>query len=138
MKTLRDSGLTATGIDGQPHRIWEVDVNHLWYDSQFDSDTYLLRVPVAAGPFDLLRVHFRIYSLVGEDFSPTVVMLDHREPGSVQFPFKGFDSVWTRIQGDSVTEVTIDLPPLQMVRGVYTWGWREHPPRIQFLQPSSR
>lgn len=135
MKVLQDSGLTAMGIDGQPRRIWEVTVNYLWYDGQFDSDTFLLRVPVEAHPFDTLRVHYRIYSLETEDFAPTTVMLDHRLEGSVQFPFKGFDSVWQKVQNDTVTEITVDHPPLRLLRGVYTWGWRVHPPRIQFLQP---
>lgn len=135
MKTLTDTGLTAPGIDGEPRKIWEVTVNYLWYDGQFDSDTFLLRVPLAVHPFDTLRVNYRIYSLVREDFAPTTVTQDHRLPGSVQFPFKGFDSVWIPVGGDSVTEITVDHPPLRLLRGIYTWGWRVHPPRIQFLQP---
>lgn len=135
MKELQDSGLTAPGIDGQPRKIWEVTVNMLWYDGQFDSDTFLLRIPVEADPFDTLRVHYRIYSLETEDFAPTTVLLDHRLAGSVQFPFKGLDSVWERVSNDTLTEITVDHPPLRMVRGIYTWGWRVHPPRIQFLQP---
>jgi len=135
MKRLVDSGATALSIDGLEHTIWELHINHLWYDGQFDSDTFLFRVPVEAHEFDLLRVHFRIYSLFGEDFAPTTVMLDYRAPGSVQFPYKGEDSVWVRVDGDSVSEITVDLPPLRLLRGVYTWGWRVHPPRIQFLQP---
>ena len=134
-KMLTDSGETAPGIDGQPRRIWEVTVNYLWYDGQFDSDTFLLRVPVEASPFDTLRVHYRIYSLVREDFAPTTILLDTRLPGSVSFPFKGFDSVWVPVHGGQVTEITVDHPPLRQVRGIYTWGWRVHPPRIQFLQP---
>ena len=63
------------------------------------------------------------------------MLLDNRLPGSVQFPFKGFDSVWTKVQNDKVTEITVEHPPLRLLRGVYTWGWRIHPPRIQFLQP---
>ncbi len=135
MKVVTDSGLTAPGMDGQPRKIWEVTVNMLWYDAQFDSDTFLLRVPVGADSMDTLRVHYRIYSLVKEDFSPTTVMMDVKLPGSAAFPFKGFDSVWTKVGRDKVAEITVDHPPLRLLRGVYTWGWREHPPRIHFLQP---
>ncbi len=135
LKPLTDSGQTALGIDGELRRIWEVDVNFLWYDGQFDADTFMVQVPVEAHEFDMLRVHYRIYSLQGDDFAPTVVMLDHRLPGSVQFPFKGLDSVWTKVDGDKVTELTVDFPPLRLLRGIYTWGWREHPPRIHFVQP---
>ncbi len=133
MKLIRDTGLTAPGIDGEPRKIWEVDVNMLWYDGQFDSDTFLIRVPYGAHKNDTLRVNYKIYSLVREEFSPTTVMSDQRT--SVSFPFKGFDSAWVPVQGNTVTEITIDHPPLRMLRGVYTWGWRQHPPRIQFLQP---
>ncbi|MFQ5589479.1 MAG: hypothetical protein ACE5F7_11650, partial [Nitrospiria bacterium] len=132
-KLIRDTGLTAPGIDGVARKIWEVDVNMLWYDGQFDADTFLIRVPFAAHKNDTLRVNYKIYSLVREEFSPTTVMVDHRT--SVSFPFKGFDSAWVPVHDGTVTEITIDHPPLRMLRGVYTWGWRQHPPRIHFLQP---
>lgn len=135
MKVLRDTGLTEPGFRGEDVKIWEVDVNMLYYDGQIDSDTFLVKVPVAAGEFDTVRVNYRIYSTVREDFSPTVVMLDRRLPGSVQFPFKGFDSVWIPFTNSEVLEFTMALPPLRLQRGIYTWGWRVHPPRIQFLQP---
>ncbi len=135
MKRLRDTGLTEEGIDGQPRKIWEIDISMLYYDGQIDSDTFLMVVPVEAHEFDTVRVNYRIYSTVREDFSPTVVMLDRRLPGSVQFPFKGLDSVWIPFSNNEVVEFTMQLPPLRLQRGVYTWGWRVHPPRIQFLQP---
>lgn len=52
MKTLRDTGLTEPGMDGQPRKIWEANVSLFYYDGQIDSDTFLLRVPVAAHEFD--------------------------------------------------------------------------------------
>ncbi len=135
MKRLRDTGLTETGIDGEPRKIWEIDVSMLFYDGQIDSDTFLMLVPQEAHEFDTVRVNYRIYSTVREDFSPTVVMMDKRMPGSVQFPFKGLDSVWIPFSNSEVVEFTMALPPLRLQRGIYTWGWRVHPPRIQFLQP---
>ena len=135
MKVLHDTGETEPGPDGSPQRIWEVDISMLWYDGNFDSDTFLLQVPVEADEFDTIRVNYRIYSLVREEFSPTAVMADKRLPGSVQFPFKGLDSVWVPIKSGTVNDLTVALPPQRLLRGVYTWGWRVHPPRIQFLQP---
>ena len=135
MKVLRDSGLTETGIGGQPRKVWEIDVNMFFYDGQIDSDTFLMRVPASAHEFDTVRVNYRVYSVEREDFAPTTVMLDRRMPGSVQFPFKGFDSVWIPFGNGEVMEATVKLPPLRLQRGVYTWGWRVHPPRIQFMQP---
>ena len=139
MKELRDTGETEPGLsaDGTsvPRKIWEIDVNMFFYDGQIDSDTFLVRIPVAAHEFDTIRINYRIYSTEREDFSPTVVMLDRRMPGSVQFPFKGFDSVWIPFNGGDVLEFSMMLPPVRLLRGIYTWGWRVHPPRIQFLQP---
>ena len=135
MKVLRDTGLTEAGIRGGQVKIWEVDINMFFYDGQIDSDTFLVRVPVGAGEFDTVRINYRIYSVDREDFAPTVVMLDRRMPGSVQFPFKGFDSVWIPFSKGDVVEFTMATPPLRLQRGIYTWGWRVHPPRIQFLQP---
>ena len=137
LKWAQDTGETAISpFDGQERKIWEVDVAMLYYDGQIDSDTYLLRFPFGHHDDDLLRVNYRIFSLVEEDFSPTLVMLDKRRAlNTVQFPFKGFDAVWIAFNPGEVLNVTVDYPPVRMVRGVYTWGWRVHPPRIQFLQP---
>ena len=135
MKTLRDTGLTEPGISGETVKIWEVDINMLYYDGQIDSDTFLVRTPVNAGEFDTVRVNYRIYPVEREDFAPTVVMLDRRLDRSVQFPFKGFDSVWIPFSKGDVVSFTMALPPLRLQRGIYTWGWRVHPPRIQFVQP---
>lgn len=137
MKLVTDTGETfVSPFDGETRKIWEADVSMLYYDGQIDSDTFLLRFPFAANRDDTLRIHYRIYSLVREDFSPTLVMLDRRQAlNTVQFPFKGFDAVWEAFEKGDVLNVTVDYPPLQMVRGVYTWGWRVHPPRIQFMQP---
>jgi hypothetical protein len=138
MKILTDTGLTEPGLGGgfgTPRKIWEMDVNYLWYDGQFDSDTFLFKVPIGAHPLDTMRINYKIYSLVYEEFSPTTVMLDFRYTGGVNMPFKGFDSVWQAIDRDSVTELTVAHPPVGMTRGVYNWGWTVHPPRIQFLQP---
>ncbi len=140
MKTLRDTGKTALGLDPKVDeegneirvKVWEVDVNMLWYDGQFDADTFLIKVPFGAKE-DLLHVNYNIYSLVREEFAPATVMLDKKT--SVALPYKGLDSVWVPIEAPSVTQVTVKHPPLGMLRGVYTWGWREHPPRIHFLQP---
>lgn len=137
MKEVRDSGDTfVSPYDGETRRIWEADIAMLYYDGQIDSDTFLLRFPIEAHDDDTVRLNYRIYSMVQEDFSPTLVMLDRREAlNTVQFPYKGIDSVWVAMQPGQVVNVTVKYPPIRQVRGVYTWGWRDHPPRIQFLQP---
>lgn len=137
MKQVRDTGETfISPYDGVSRKIWEADVAMFYYDGQIDSDSFLLRFPIDAHPDDSVRINYRVFSMVQEDFSPTLVMLDRREAqNTVQFPFKGIDSVWIAFQPAQVMSVTVKYPPIRQVRGVYTWGWRDHPPRIQFLQP---
>ncbi|SHG42117.1 hypothetical protein [Halobaculum gomorrense] len=130
MKRLRDSGETRTSIDGTQHTVWEVDVNMLWYGESFDADTFLLRVPVDAHPHDLLRVNYHVYSLEREELSPGTAVND-----AAGLPFKIFDSTWSEVHTDEVAHVSVNKPPLGLLRGIYTWGWRDHPPKIQFLQP---
>lgn len=137
MKVLTDTGETFTSpFDGATRKIWEADVSMLYYDGNIDSDTFLLRFPVDMHAEDTVRINYRIYSMVREDFSPTLVMVDRREAlNTVQFPFKGFDAVWIAFNPKQVLNVSINYPPARNLRGVYTWGWRVHPPRIQFMQP---
>jgi hypothetical protein len=129
-KRLRDSGETRPSIDGTQRTVWEVDVNMLWYGESFDADTFLLRVPVEAHENDLLRVNYHVYSLEREELSPGTAVND-----AGGLPFKIFDSTWSEVHTDEVAHVSVDKPPLGMLRGIYTWGWRAHPPRIHFLQP---
>ena len=126
MKLAVDSGETITSpFDGEERRIWTVDINMLYYDGQIDADTFLVRFPFGHHDDDVLHVNYRIFSMVQEDFSPTLVMLDRRQAqNTVAFPFKGFDAVWIAFEPEQVLEVTIKYPPIRMIRGVYDWGWR--------------
>ncbi|RMH21972.1 MAG: hypothetical protein D6696_04505 [Acidobacteria bacterium] len=137
MKVARDSGKTfISPFDGEERKIWEADINLLYYDGQIDSDTFFVVFPFGHDKDDVLHVNYRIFSLVREDFSPTLVMLDRRmAQNTVSFPFKGFDSVWVAFNAGQVVDLTVKYPPIRMIRGVYDWGWRVHPPRIQFMQP---
>jgi hypothetical protein len=149
MKQIRYTGEQEPSWkeDGTLVNIWEVDVNYLWYDQQFDSDTFLIKIPfideasgIAPQPDDTLRVNYTIYSLVEEDFAPTQVTVDAQvaiefpDRGSVRFPYKGEDAVWVRVNPQTVHRISVQHTALRFFRGIYTWGWNVHPPRIQFLQ----
>ena len=140
MRTVTDTGETfISPFDGETRRIWETSIHYLYYDGQIDSDMFLINFPSEAHADDTVRLHVTIYSVVSEDFSPTVVMLDRRmTPTTVNFPFKGMDHVWVAFEPGQKVEMTLKLPPVRMLRGIYNWGWRVHPPRIQFLQPTYR
>lgn len=134
MKALRDSGLTTTGPDGLPRKIWEADVRLLWYDDELDSDTHFLRVPEAADDFDILRVNYTIYASSGGDFAPSVLLDDVRAEGSNHLPFKGFDATWVPLSAGEITEMTLQYPPLGQIRGLQVWDWRATPWRSNSIQ----
>lgn len=125
--------------------IWEVDVNMFWYGQQFDSDTFYIRVPVInaanniPSPDDTIRINYHIYSLIDEDFAPIQMIMD-ADPGvefpgagSVSLPHKGEDTVWVPISKNTINHVSVQHTALRFLKGIYTWGWRVHPPRVQFL-----
>jgi len=131
MKRLVDTGETfVSDIDGEEHRIWEIDIQMLWYGQNFDSDTFLIRVPFESHPYDQFRVNWRIYSLIQEDLAPTTIMNDGF--GRI---FQGLDSTFQSLPAEMLSELSVNYPSLKHFRGMYIWGWGVHPPRVQFLQP---
>ncbi len=131
MKRLVDTGETVRSqIDGELHKVWEVTINMLWYGHNFDSDTFLLRVPYEAQLYDEFRINWRIYSLIQEDIAPTTILNDGF--GRI---FHGLDSTFTSVPAETLAKMTIKYPSLIHFKGMYTWGWGVHPPRVQFLQP---
>ncbi len=131
MKRLRDTGETVVSqIDGEDRKIWDVTINMLWHGQNFDSDTFLIRVPYAAHEYDQLRVNWRIYSLIQEDLAPTTITNDGF--GRI---FHGLDSSFATLPAEYLSEISVNYPSLKHFRGMYVWGWGVHPPRVQFLQP---
>ncbi len=132
--------------DANEVTIWEVDVNMLWYGQQFDSDTFFIHVPIinfitnVPSLDDTIRINYHIYSLIDDDFAPTQILFDanpgaeSQSGGSVRLPHKGEDTVWVSINKNSVNHITVQHTALRFLRGIYTWGWRIHPPRIHFLE----
>ncbi|GJL65618.1 MAG: hypothetical protein NPIRA05_05890 [Nitrospirales bacterium] len=131
MKRLKDTGKTVKSlIDGKQHKIWDVTINMLWTGQNFDSDTFLLRVPKQAHNYDEFQINWRVYSMIQEDLAPTTVLND--AAGRI---FHGLDSTFLSMTNGSLNEITIKYPSIINFRGLYNWGWGAHPPRIQFLQP---
>ena len=131
MKRLTDSGETViSSIDGAQHKVWEFTINMLWTGQNFDSDTFLIRIPAEVDPYDELRVNWRIYSLIHEDLAPTTIVNDGF--GRI---YAGLDSTFATIPQGHLSTITLRYPSLKHFRGMYVWGWGVHPPRVNFLQP---
>ncbi|MCH2667056.1 MAG: hypothetical protein MKZ59_03665 [Deinococcales bacterium] len=130
-KRLTDTGETVISvIDGQRRKVWHATINMFWYGHNFDSDTYLLRITAEVHPYDEFRITWRVYSLVQEDLAPSTITND-----GFGLIFHGLDSTFTSIPSGTLSQLTINYPSVLHFRGMYTWGWGVHPPRVQFLQP---
>lgn len=139
-------GVNPAVLEGEDEvTIWEVDVNMLWYGQQFDADTFFVHIPIinsadnVPSPDDTIRINYHIYSLVEEDFAP-IQLLNDADPkvefpgeSSVALPHKAEDTVWVQIDKNTVAHITVQYTALRFIRGIYTWGWRVHPPRIHFM-----
>ncbi len=134
MKPLTRTGRKQVSpIDGVNREIWQVTINMLWYNQNFDSDCFLLRYPEDAHPNDTFEIKWRIYSLIQEDLAPTTIVND--AAGRI---FHGFDSTFLSMFQGHLNEITVSYPSLRNMRRLYNWGWGVHPPRIQFIQPVFR
>ncbi|MGF1514575.1 MAG: hypothetical protein ACFB5Z_12905, partial [Elainellaceae cyanobacterium] len=131
MKTIQPTGRTTPNPVGVERPIWEVTVNSVWYGQNFDSDIFLLQIPVEAEPTDTVEIHWRIYSLIQEDLAPATVLNDGF--GRI---FHGLDSSFLSLPPRHLSEITTRTIP--NLRGIYNWGWGVHPPRVQFIQPVER
>ncbi len=58
--------------------------------------------------------------------------------GPYHIPYFGYDSSFTTVRKGQGIDVTIRYGEGEMQAGLYTWGWREHPPRINWIETYSK
>ncbi|MHC4375512.1 MAG: hypothetical protein ACYS26_02830 [Planctomycetota bacterium] len=57
--------------------------------------------------------------------------------GPYNIPYFGYDSSFNTIRKGEGIDVTIRYGQGENQAGIYTWGWREHPPRINWIETYS-
>ena len=65
-----------------------------------------------------------------------VPMIDWSQ-GPYNIPYFGYDSTFTTIRKGMATDVTVRYGQGMNQAGLYMWGWRVHPPRINWIETYS-
>ncbi len=86
-------------------------------------------------PFDLTTNASAQFNSYGNS-EYAVPVLDWSQ-GPYHLPYFGYDSSFTTIRKGEGIDLTIRYGQGQSQAGLYIWGWREHPPRINWLETYS-
>lgn len=128
-----------------------IDVHQVWYDSHIESDTiYLDPSELVGEDGEYLDVGWTVTYTVdvlsrgADDFSPFTMFVDspgNRAPSAPPGPSGppksyGFamDQTFYPMNEGTRTVFTLKMPPPARYKLTYTWGWRQHPPRVQAME----
>lgn len=112
-----------------------VVVRQIWFDNQIESDTAYL------DPRDVQDVPWTVTYVIdvlkggADDFSPFGMFFDApSDPGTFGDAHFGIDQSFYPLAEGRRHVVVINQPPAKYYKLTYTWGWRQHPPRIQAME----
>ncbi|HEV7425756.1 MAG TPA: hypothetical protein VGQ46_05270 [Thermoanaerobaculia bacterium] len=114
-----------------------VDIHQVWYDGHIESDTSFI------DPTAVLDVPWTVTYTVDilnrgeDDFSPFVIYVDptlDKNKNMEPVPHIGMDQTFFPMATGTRTVLKIKNAPARYLNMTYTWGWRNHPPRIQVTE----
>jgi hypothetical protein len=125
-----------------------VDVHQVWYDGHLESDTsyldlkaFMKMAPDGTTIQDWLNVPWTITYKIDvlnrgdDDFSPATMLFDNFKKG-MAVPHITMDQTFFPLAQGTRTVLKIKMPPPMYFNLTYTWGWRQHPPRVQVMESS--
>jgi len=111
-----------------------VNIHQVWYDIHIESDTaFLDTTEVAEVPWTITYT-VDVLTSGHDDFSPFVMYFDDPKlspPGMPPMPHIGMDQSYFNMDEGTRTIFKIKMAPGKYYNLTYTWGWRDHPPRVQ-------
>ena len=111
-----------------------VNIHQVWYDIHIESDTaFLDTTEVAEVPWTITYT-VDVLNRGHDDFSPFVMYYDDPKlspPGMPPLPHVGMDQSYFNMDDGTRTIFKIKMAPGKYYSLTYTWGWRNHPPRVQ-------
>lgn len=111
-----------------------VNIHQVWYDSHIESDTaFLDTTEVAEVPWTITYT-VDVLTSGHDDFSPFVMYFDDPKlspSGMPPLPHVGMDQSYFNMDEGTRTIFKIKMAPGKYYNLTYTWGWRNHPPRVQ-------
>jgi len=111
-----------------------VNIHQVWYDSHIESDTAFLDTTAVAEVAWTITYTVDVLTSGHDDFSPFVMYFDDPKlspPGMPPMPHVGMDQSYFNMDEGTRTVFKIKMAPGKYYNLTYTWGWRNHPPRVQ-------
>lgn len=116
-----------------------VTVHQVWFGQHIESDTAYIDPSVMLQPaFNDLP--FTITYVVdalhrgSDDFSPMEMFFDDPDVLGVAKPLVLMDATFYPMQDGTRTTFVVREPPARFFNLIYTWGWRNHPGRVQVME----
>jgi hypothetical protein len=110
-----------------------VNIHQVWYDIHIESDTAFLDTTAVAEVPWTITYTVDVLTSGHDDFSPFVMYFDDPKlsPGMPPMPHVGMDQSYFNMDEGTRTVFKIKMAPGKYYNLTYTWGWRNHPPRVQ-------
>ncbi|EIM00856.1 hypothetical protein UUC_12666 [Rhodanobacter denitrificans] len=116
-----------------------VTVHQVWFGQHIEADTSFIDPSAMLQPA-LRNLPFTITYVVdtlhrgADDFSPMEMFFDDPDIIGHAKPLVMMDATFYPILEGTRTTFVIKEPPARFFNLIYTWGWREHPGRIQVME----
>lgn len=126
---IRDAAGTVIGGN--------VDIHQVWYDIHIESDTAFLNVSEVQNVPWTITYTVDVLNRGHDDFSPFVMYFDNpaaSPAGKPPMPHVAMDQTFYNMESGTRTIFKIKMAPGKYYSLTYTWGWRDHPPRVQVTE----
>jgi hypothetical protein len=122
-----------------------VNVHQIWYDGHIESDTSYFdfsAFTTVGSAYPNVNVTWTITYILDvlnrgfDDFAPATMFFDNPKvnPGEPPLSHVTMDSTFYPLAEGKRTVLKVKMPPPMYHNATYTWGWRQHPPRVQVIE----
>lgn len=111
-----------------------VDVHQIWFDTHIESDAATIDPGAVLNVPWTITYHIRDLNGAADDFAPDTMYTDDpalSPAGSPPKPGVAMDMTFFPMREGTETVFKIGMAPGKYYNLTYTWGWRNHPPRVQ-------
>jgi hypothetical protein len=116
-----------------------VTVHQVWFGQHLEADTSFIDPSAMLQP-GFRNLPFTITYVVdslhrgGDDFSPMEMFFDDPDVIGFAKPLVMMDATFYPIVPGTRTTFVVREPPARFFNLIYTWGWRNHPGRVQVME----
>jgi hypothetical protein len=118
-----------------------VNIHQIWYGSHIEANAAFVDVSqVKEEPFTITYT-VDVLNRGEDDFAPMVMYFDDPAlsmPGMPPMPHTSMDTTFFPMEDGKRYVFKMKMPPGKYYNLSYTWGWREHPPRVQVTENAAK